>query len=440
MQEITHALLNVTLIAPASGVWALDATGVWSWGRGKKKPTFDELVTTLDDPSDAEGVEGQADVDRAATPTEVAFGHGSQHELDAGWGVKTSKSGKHEVFFGFHEHAVVTVPAGVDTALDTPILVRAFELTPANRDVVDVSLGLLDRVHTGTGTNLLLVDSHYHYKAMDRWLSALRPRGWEQVHDLRSDESGFREYERMRWAGGWAHCPATPDSLGSIKKPPVMEKSPALWEEFFKAIDVRQAYAMSRHTQPDETGKHRVMCPALVGKVGCPLRKGTEVLAVKNGLSVITNAPDGVEEPLPKCCTQETVLVRPPEPIAKLGQRLYWGSREWFAEYKKRSYVEGVFGNVKHGSTENLRRGLFHITGLPLVHLMLAMVNVSYNLRMIENWVTKNLELKPPRQVLDPRHPLLVDDSGVAGYRAVTHVEEYGDNAFHKPAEEISTT
>ncbi len=40
----------------------------------------------------------------------------------------------------------------------------------------------------------------------------------------------------------------------------------------------------------------------------------------------------------------------------------------------------------------NLRRGQFHITGLPLVHVMMTAVNMSYNLRMIEDWRRRNLE------------------------------------------------
>jgi hypothetical protein len=77
----------------------------------------------------------------------------------------------------------------------------------------------------------------------------------------------------------------------------------------------------------------------------------------------------------------------------------------------------------------NLRRGLFHITGLPLVHVMMTAVNMSYNLRMIENWRRRNLEADRPRAVLPADHPLLVDDTKIAGYRAVTHAEEYGGHA-----------
>jgi hypothetical protein len=46
------------------------------------------------------------------------------------------------------------------------------------------------------------------------------------------------------------------------------------------------------------------------------------------------------------------------------------------------------------------------------------------------------VKIEPPRQVLDPRHPLLVGDLSVAGFRTVMHAEGYGDHAFHRPAEE----
>ena len=50
---------------------------------------------------------------------------------------------------------------------DVPPLIRAFELTPANRDVVDVSLRVIDA--GGQHVTDLAVDTHYSYKLADRW-------------------------------------------------------------------------------------------------------------------------------------------------------------------------------------------------------------------------------------------------------------------------------
>lgn len=428
MNEICRRLLAATHVGPEPIAYAIDATGIWSWGKGPRKPSKSEIEAKLDDPDDAARLN-----DNPTGPSEddqFVVGAKACHDRDAGWGVKTAKNGNREVFFGYHEHTVVQVPGPGEDADAAPRLIRAFELTPANVDIVDVSMRVLDQVDNGQPGKLLLADNHYHYKCHDRWLRPLREKGWDPLHDLRANEQGFTEHARMRWAAGSSHCPATPDALGTIARPGPTEKSHEAHVAFHKQVNLRRSYSMTMHSLPDLDGAHRVGCPALDGRIGCPLRAGTTAAATALGLAIVERPPrEHDPEGLPKCCTQRTVLVRPPEPIAKLYQSRYWGSKEWAELYSRRTYVEGSYGNRKNGSTENLRRGLFHITGLPLVHLMLTMVNMSYNVRMIENWRQRQIETPRSKDPLSPGHPLIIDDSDIAGYRAVTFEAEYGEVA-----------
>ena len=425
VQRMCGALLATTFVGPNPSAFAIDATGVWSWGRGKKAPELSEIEAA----QLADGIEDRDAVPVVASDVQIE-GRGSTHDPDARWSKKTSKSGKSEVFFGYHEHTLVQVPAAGEDADTAPRLIRAFELTPATTDVPEVSLRLLDRVHDGVGRVLLLADRLYHYSQFAKWWQPLHRRNVRPVHDLRETDQGFVPHDRMRWAAGHAHCPAVPDSLGRIVRPAVNDKRTSSHKAFHKAMDLREAYALVRHSQPDVDGVHRVMCPALAGKIGCALRPGTVQVAGPARIPFVEKPPSAADpEGLPACCTQKTVLVRPTEQIAKLLQPVYWGSREWVDLYNRRTYVEGSYGSRKHPATENLRRGHFHVTGLPLVHLMMAMVNVSYNVRMIENWYIRNLDRHRPRQVLPADHPLLYDDSAIAGYRTVTSVDEYGTDA-----------
>ena len=301
-------------------------------------------------------------------------------------------------------------------APSVPALLTRFELTPANADIVDVTLDLIDR--NPTAIDEVIVDRHYHYKSVDRWKRQLIARGIEQHLDLRDNEHGFTESNRMRWAAGRPHCPATPDAYGTIKAP-ALGASGNDWVNFHKKIGERQTYEMRPHTQMDPTNDtERLGCPAEAGKVGCPLwdrtngaplnadtpneqRAATVQTAVLAGLPIVENPPsvhDG--EPLPACCTQRTVKVTVPESQLKLRQRHRWGSEPWRERRGQRSRVEGQFGNKKNPSVENLRRGQNQKFGLVWAHIVMAMVNASYNTRILQNWHDRN-----PNIELD-HHPL----------------------------------
>lgn len=209
----------------------------------------------------------------------------------------------------------------------------------------------------------------------------------------------------MRWVAGYAHCPATPDTLDRLTRP-AFDATPEAIEASHAAFETRELWAMQRHTQPDHTGTHRVACPALAGKIGCPLRPGTVAAAIEHGLPIVEHPPtaDPNGEPLPKCCTQRTVKTSPPTSIVKHQQPHYWGTRTWSRIWRRRTYVEGTYGNRKNVSTENMRRGITRIPGLAFTHITIGLVNASYNLRMVRNWHDRT-------GLGDPNHPLLAPDN-----------------------------
>jgi hypothetical protein len=414
-----NALMDVFDLGWTTPTMALDATGIWSWGKGIRKDApitsdtddLDEELAALIEQAHTTGIipdklarilkelrdkearqAAIASSQAAATAAEdgveaeqplIPTGKGKSHDPDAAWGGKTSKSGKTEMFYGYHEHTLVLATGSTQTQTEPP-LIRRLELTPANNDVVDVSLRLIDSLNSEI--KQVLVDLHYSYKKPDRWLLRLIERGIRQTHDLRSDEQGFSEYQQMRFAAGCAHCPSTPDTLGIIPKPGPFASADTI-EYFHSEVERRYPYAMRVVNQLDADGAIRYQCPALAGKVGCPLRAGTVQTALDIGLPIIENPPTAPPGgTLPACCTQETVKVRPPERIIKHAQPLYWGSRQWRQTYSKRTYVEGSYGNRKNPSTENMRRGIFRCVGIVWANLAIGMSAASYNQRMLRNW------------------------------------------------------
>lgn len=365
-------LMDVFDLGFTSGTYALDGTAIEAWARGRKD-------------------NGNHNAD--------------QIDADARYGHRTitniSMTGMQ---FGYTEHALVRLPHRDTPANKEPRLLVRFELTGANDDIVDVSLDLLDRV-TGPLSDLVN-DSHYHYKEHSRWNQVLIAKGINQHFDLRSDEQAFHDHDRARWNSGWPHCPATPDSLANIPSPG-MNATNDEWQAHHDLIAGRQAFAMRRINPLDSNNVARYQCPALDGRVGCPLRAGTVKPAIANGLPVIENPPGSGNdlEPLPACCTQQSFQTTVPDDLAKLYQKHYWGSRQQRAEYKKRTYVEGKFGATKNAATERLDRGLHQFVGIALHHVVEAMVNASYNTRVLRNWASRQIAANP--EFVHRDHPLL---------------------------------
>jgi hypothetical protein len=335
-----------------------------------------------------------------------------QHDPDAAWGTKTAKDGGEESFYGYHEHTLVRVPTGNQPKDTEPRLIARFELTPADDDIVEVSLSLLDRLPTPA--SVLIADRHYQYKAVQRWRDQLVERGIEQVFDLRADQHGFTELNHTRWAAGWPHCPATPDHYGTIPRPAANATTKEK-QTFRRRINLRQQYAFRRVTSPDPDGTARWECPALAGSIGCPLRPGTVEAHMELGGTIIDNPPDPTSPDFPTCCSQRTITLKP-GPLRKLIQTHYWGSETWEHEYAKRTYVEGSYGNRKNPSTEDLRRGHLRITGIAAVQVATAMSAAAYNLRILRNWHQRT-------NLGNDNHPLLQADQEFYGWTALTKQE-----------------
>ena len=90
----------------------------------------------------------------------------------------------------------------------------------------------------------------------------------------------------------------------------------------------------------------------------------------------------------PKACRQATITVPGPV-LAKLRQRDPWRSPTWIDSYARRSAIEGIFGNLRSQSTQNIKRGFCRVVGLVKTSLMLAFEAVAANIRLLRKWATR---------------------------------------------------
>ena len=157
-------------------------------------------------------------------------------------------------------------------------------------------------------------------------------------------------------ANGNLYCPATPTTLLELS-PLARDATP----EQVSAHD-QQSAELARHklgpiTSDDADGYHRVMCPAAMGKIRCPLRPASMTLT-RDRPEILT--PPGHP---PACCTQQTITV-PADVAAKTRQKHDYPSAAHRKSYARRTGAERTFSTAKDPASNNITRGWTRLTGL----------------------------------------------------------------------------
>jgi hypothetical protein len=388
----SNALLNYT--SEATDVddsrLAIDATAIWAWARGPyyPRPTVAE-IEAQEDPliraklqklRDGSGATDDLDGAHVTTDEERIVGL----DLDAAWSGATAKNGGTKRFYGYFAHLIAAIPDARrrDDPVATAPIVRRVELLRSTEDVVDVSFRMIDSLPTFPKE--LLGDRHYSYKEFARWAQPLLRRGVRQVLDLRSDDHKAITLPEGIFVDGFGHCPAMPRELLGMHRPGIFARR-AEHEQSQREKAERERYAHGVLNLMDSEGRTKLRCPARQFKVGCPLYPPSMAVAAENALPIV-NADllelESGEEP-PRCCTQDSFRITLPEPVAKLNQTNYWGTEAWYHAFSGRTYVEGVFGNIKNPRTENLSRGSIQKTGIVWSQLIVTLMCTTYNVRII---------------------------------------------------------
>ena len=126
------------------------------------------------------------------------------------------------------------------------------------------------------------------------------------------------------------------------------------------------------------------ICPGKAGKLKCELCPLSEHYPADR--PVVENP--GPLATAPKCCRQATIVIPGPV-LAKLRQRDQWGSQKWIDSFARRSAIEGIFGNLRSQSTQNIKRGFCRVVGLVKTSLMLTFEVVAANIRLVRKWAKR---------------------------------------------------
>ena len=283
-----------------------------------------------------------------------------------------------ELFFGYYPSAATMMRD--EHGPPVPELARRMTVCSCLHDPARALVPVLTAM-PGAGIPLgdILADSGYAHRDAGAWAIPLRQACAQLIQDLHPSDRGPRgTHHGAVIANGNLYCPATPRPLLQLG-PLARDATPGQ-----AAAHDQQSAELARHklgkiTSDDADGYHRVMCPAVMGKIRCPLRPDSMTLD-RNRPEILT--PPGHP---PACCTQQTITV-PPETCAKTTQKHDYPSKEHRRSYARRTGAERTFSTAKDPASNNITRGWCRLMGLTPLTLWLACLLVIRNQRILIAW------------------------------------------------------
>jgi hypothetical protein len=351
LSEITDALIEASvkmLGQPSSSSLAIDWTGYESFARPPHK-------------------------DGACADPEAAWGHR-----------KTNHPGRSETFFGYHLQAATIVRQ--EGGPEIPELVRRITLASCEHDPPEQIVPAIERMaKQGIQLGDLLADSGYSYRAPETFAAPMRSAGAKLVMDLHPNDRGCKgTHQGAIVANGNLYCPATPKALFELCPP-----APAATEQELQTHDRKteelSRYKLSPLTAADPDGYRRACCPAVKGKLRCPLRPAS--IAFSHERPTVISPP---EYP-PLCCEQRTITI-PPTVNAKSAQKHDYPSQAHRASYARRTASERSFSQVSDPASNDISRGWSRLMGLTPNALLLTCAFIVANNRTADAFAARQAE------------------------------------------------
>ncbi len=305
--------------------------------------------------------------------------HGTTECADpeASWGHRTSNlpGPRGEMFFGYYLSAATMVREENGPAV--PELARRMTLTSCRLDPARALVVVLTRMPAaGIRLGDVLDDSGYAHRDAEAWAIPLRQAGAQLVQDLHPNDRGPQgTCHGAIIANGSLYCPMTPKPLLQLGPLP-----PGAAPDDITTHD-QQTAELAKHklgpiSADDADGYHRVMCPAVMGKIRCPLRP--------DSMRLDRARPEVLTPPAspPACCTQQTITVPPPV-AAKTRQKHDYPSKQHRTSYARRTAAERTFSTLKDPATTSIGRGWCRLMGLVPITLWLACLLAVRNQRIL---------------------------------------------------------
>ena len=299
---------------------------------------------------------------------------------EASWGHRKNNllRCEDELFYGYYLSAGTMMPE--EHGPPVPEYGRRITLSSCRQDPVPAFVPVLTALPAaGIPLGDILADSGYAHRIPANWAVPLRAAGASLVQDLHpSDRGPHGTHHGAIISNGNLYCPDAPRQLlelGPLARDATREQA--------AAHDTRTAelarYKLGRITSDDPDGYHRVMCPAVTGKIRCPLRPQSMTLN-RDRPEILTPPQDP-----PACCTQQTLTV-PPDIVAKTAQKHDYPSAAHRRSYARRTGAERVFATLKDPATNDISRGWCRIMSLAPRLLFTTCLTITRNQRITAAW------------------------------------------------------
>jgi len=299
---------------------------------------------------------------------------------EASWGHRKNNllRSQDELFYGYYLSAAIMMRDEHGPAV--PELARRATVSSCRHDPVRAFVPVLTAMPAaGIPLGDVLADSGYAYRDAGAWALPLRAVGAQLVQDLHPHDRGPKgTHDGAIIANGNLYCPATPRTLtelGPLSRDATPEQAAA---HDAKTAELAR-HKLGRLTRDDEDGYHRVACPAVMGKIRCPLRPPS--MTLDRDRPEILQPPEHPQA----CCTQQTLTV-PPEVTAKTAQKHDYPSKAHRRSYARRTGAERGFATAKDPATNNISRGWCRLMGLTPLMLFTVTLLIVRNQRVLAAW------------------------------------------------------
>jgi hypothetical protein len=313
-------------------------------------------------------------------------GTGDCADPEASWGHRKNNllRTQDELFYGWYLSAGIMVPAENGPAV--PELARRATVSSCRHDPVRAFAPVLTAMPAaGIGPGDILDDSGYAHRDADAWAVPLRAAGAQLVQDLHPHDRGPKgTHAGAVIANGNLYCPQAPRpllELGPLARTATKEQA----ADHDRQTAELARYKLGRLTADDEDGYHRVQCPAVTGKIRCPLRPAS--MTPDRDRPEILQPPEHPQA----CCTRQTLTI-PPEVNAKTRQKHDYPPAAWRRSYARRTGAERGFATAKDPATNDISRGWCRLTGLAPLMLFTTTLLIARNQRILAAWNTRQEE------------------------------------------------